>query len=187
MKFQFSDYAKNMKNESAIVYPDSCGPSVLLTKECFQSEQEFEFWKSVSDEDYRNRERGARREKAHTISLGDVAEINIAVLSAEEAILLHDEHAEEELLLQRILFGLQSILSGTQLRRLRLHVINGMPVKEIAAAEQVILHPQFPKVLSRPKGESLQPISLPSNNLGAAQSAPSMKATILFRKNLSHH
>ena len=110
-----------MKHESAIVYPDSCGPSVLLTKECFQSEQEFEFWKSVSDEDYRNRERGARREKAHTISLGDFAEINIAVLSAEEAILLHDEHAEEKLLLQRILSRLQSILSDTQLRRLRLH------------------------------------------------------------------
>lgn len=137
MKFQLSDYAKNLKNKSAIICPDCCGPSVLLTMQSFQSEQDFVFWKSVSDEDYRNRERGARREKAHTVSLGDVAEINAAALSAEEAILLHDERAEEKLLLQRILSRLQSILSDIQLRRLRLHVINGIPVKEIAAAEHV--------------------------------------------------
>lgn len=137
MKFQLSDYTKNLKNKSAIVCPDSSGRDILLTGACFQSEQEFAFWKSVSDEDYRSRERGARRENAHTVSLGDVAEINAAALSAEEAILLHAERAEEELYLQKILFGLQSILSDTQLRRLRMHVINGISAKEIAAAEQV--------------------------------------------------
>lgn len=71
MKRYVSDYAMNLKNKTAIVCPSFCGPNIFLTAEHFKDDQEFSFWKTVSDEDYRLRDSAERREKANTVLLDD--------------------------------------------------------------------------------------------------------------------
>ena len=137
LKYQQSDFEKNLKNKGAIVYPATNGPTVFLTAEFFDSQDEFAFWKSVSDEDYRSREKDERREKTHTVSLDDVPEINAAAISAETEILLRAESAQQKTKVRSLLLDLKANLSATQLRRLGLHVISGLPVKEIAAIDHV--------------------------------------------------
>ena len=137
MKYQQSDFEKNLKNKGAIVYPAINGPTVFLTAEFFDSQDEFAFWKSISDEDYRSREKNERREKTHTVSLDDVPGINAAAISAETEILLRAESAQQKTKVRSLLLDLKANLSATQLRRLGLHVISGLPVKEIAAIDHV--------------------------------------------------
>lgn len=48
-----SDYALNKKNQDSIVYCDSTGHITHITSADFSSEEEFLFWKSWSDADYK--------------------------------------------------------------------------------------------------------------------------------------
>ena len=132
MKIYVSEFAKNLMNKGAIVCPCAVGPSVLLTENCFSSKQEFEHWKSVSDEDYRLRERAERRETLHTIPDSFAAASSPASPSAERVVLSAIEEAERRTRLQVLL----EPLTSSQRRRLLL-LLDGMNIKEIAATEGV--------------------------------------------------
>lgn len=48
-----SDYALNKKDPNSIVYNGIDGGMIRIKKEDFSSDEEFLFWKSWSDEDYK--------------------------------------------------------------------------------------------------------------------------------------
>ena len=48
-----SDYAMNKKDQDSIVYSGSDGHVTRITRADFSSEEEFLFWKSWSDADYK--------------------------------------------------------------------------------------------------------------------------------------
>ena len=51
-----SDYALNKLDKDAIVCPSATGVHIRLTREDFASEDEFLYWKKLSDSDYHKRE-----------------------------------------------------------------------------------------------------------------------------------
>ena len=130
------EYAVNKKNPSAIVYPNPCGRSVFLTAEMFHSEQEFAFWKNVSDDDYRARERAERREAAHVIAWAETVTPSFA-LSAEQELLKKTEAYDRHCRLQNVVLFLRTSLTKTQYQRFLLHVLFGVSETQIAAHEGV--------------------------------------------------
>lgn len=50
-------YVLNKKDRNALVYRDSMGTISRLTRDMFRSDEEFEYWKKWSDEDYHNEEK----------------------------------------------------------------------------------------------------------------------------------
>ena len=50
-------YVLNKKDRNALVYRDSMGTISRLTRDMFSSDEEFEYWKKWSDEDYHNEEK----------------------------------------------------------------------------------------------------------------------------------
>lgn len=137
MKFYLTEYAVNKKNAAAIVYPSLCGPAVFLTKDFFENDQEFTYWKKISDEDYRVSESAERFEATHTVSMSSVLEISTISPSVEQMLfdqLDADSKAKE---LQSIMELLCRRLTCKQLRRYLLHVVGRKPQKRIAALEKV--------------------------------------------------
>ena len=55
-----SDYALNKLDKEAIVYPSVTGVHIRLTREDFASEEEFLYWKKLSDGDYKDIESTGR-------------------------------------------------------------------------------------------------------------------------------
>ena len=51
-----SDYALNKLDKDAIVCPSATGVHIRLPREDFASEEEFLYWKELSDSDYHKRE-----------------------------------------------------------------------------------------------------------------------------------
>lgn len=137
MKRYVSDYAMNLKNKTAIVCPSYCGPNIFLTAEHFKDDQEFTFWKTVSDEDYRLRESAERREKANTVLLDDLPHILAAADSSEAVLLAQYEAAETRALLRQTVAKLRGLLTPPQFRRFWLCVICGKPRCEVAKQEGV--------------------------------------------------
>lgn len=137
MNFSISDFEKNLKNKTAIVCPDACGPSVLLTAEFFENDQAFAFWKSVSDNDYRLREKANRRENYHTVFLSDLPETLTATSGADVALFMQLDAAAERSRLREIKITLRAILTPTQLRRFWLCAVYGCSRSELAVKEGV--------------------------------------------------
>ncbi len=50
-------YVLNKKDRNALVYRDSMGTISRLTRDMFSSDEEFEYWKKWSDEDYYDEEK----------------------------------------------------------------------------------------------------------------------------------
>lgn len=137
MKRYVSDYAMNLKNKTAIVCPSYCGPNIFLTAEHFKDDQEFTFWKTVSDEDYRLRESAERREKANTVLLDDHPQLFAAADSSEAMLLARYEAAETRAQLHQALAKLRELLTPSQFRRFWLCVVCGKPRCEVAKQEGV--------------------------------------------------
>jgi len=55
-----SDFALNKFDKDAIVCPSVTGVHTRLTREAFSSEEEFLYWKQLSDGDYKDTEAAGR-------------------------------------------------------------------------------------------------------------------------------
>lgn len=139
-----SIYTLNKKDPDAIVYPSMDGGLIRLTRECFASEEEFLYWKRISDKDYHKREKGEHIQANHSISLESLPEKVAATHSSETEIIEHHEQQEREQIRQLLLAGLDNCLTATQRRRLWLHYVRGMTVRQIAQQEK-ISHPNIVK------------------------------------------
>ena len=132
-----SFYAANKYDKDAIVCPDANGELVRLTKEFFQSESDFLYWKSISDEDYHARDNADTEEEKHTVPLGVDAEIVSAVPGPEEWLIAQIDHAERGKTSMELLCLIQGIVTPTQYRRLVLYYGQGFVQQTIAEIEKV--------------------------------------------------
>jgi len=142
-----SDYALNKADTEAIVYIDSSGAVTRLTQTSFASLEEFQRWKAWSDTDYHKLEKKNHIFSNHTVlTTGD----GIAVQSAEDMLIAAQDQQERQELVHLLMLGLDSCLTQTQHRRLWMHSVDGMTVRQIAAVENVS-HPSVVECLMAAK------------------------------------
>ena len=132
-----SDYALNKKDPEAIVCKSVSGVHIRLTRVDFSSDEEFQKWKSWSDEDYHIREKEEHIHADKTVSLYKVSEIVLAVQSPDDALMDEYDQQERERLLHQVTVGLDCCLTPAQRRRLRLYYVDGLTVRQIAEKEGV--------------------------------------------------
>ena len=149
-----SDYALNKMAPDAIVYKDAAGEVTRLTQADFPSLEEFQRWKTWSDENYHDTEKASHVYYNHTRSLHGLSEKAVAVPSPEDTMIEDQEQQERRELRRMLMKGLDSCLTQTQRRRLWLYCVDGLTVRQIAEAENV-KHPSIIECLTAAK-EKLQ-------------------------------
>ena len=130
-----SDYSLNKNDPDAIVCRSADGVHIRLTREDFDSEEEFLRWKNWSDDDYHTMVKMGRGYDDNCISLIEAADARLP--SAEEVMLapiLEAECAEHH---AALLEKVRSSLTSKQYRRLRMYYLDGKTEAEIAHEEGV--------------------------------------------------
>ena len=141
-----SDYALNKMAPDAIVYKDAAGEVTRLTQADFPSLEEFQRWKTWSDENYHDTEKASHVYYNHTRSLHGLSEKAVAVPSPEDTMIEDQEQQERRELRRMLMKGLDSCLW--------LYCVDGLTVRQIAEAENV-KHPSIIECLTAAK-EKLQ-------------------------------
>lgn len=98
-----TDYARNKKDSSAIVYCDAEGRIIRLTRKDFSSLEEFLKWKAWSDASYHIIEKADHIYGNNTLSLESLPETAAAVSSTEDVLSM-----QLDLLERTALYGLVS-------------------------------------------------------------------------------
>lgn len=129
-----TDFVLNKFDKTAIVCQSVSGPDVRLTREDFASEEEFNYWKAWSDDDYKEIDRIGREDNA-CLSFED--QQGIRVPSAEDVVLAPYIEAEEKERRRRMLEQIRTSLTEKQYRRLCLYYLEKKGEAEIAALENV--------------------------------------------------
>ena len=130
-----SDYSLNKNDPYAIVCRSTDGVHIRLTREDFNSEEEFLRWKNWSDNDYYTMVKAGRGYDDNCISLIEAADTQLP--SAEEVMLAPMEKAEGDVRRAVLLEKVRSSLTRTQYRRLQMYYLKGMTEAEIARQEGV--------------------------------------------------
>ncbi len=130
-----SNYAQNKMDPEAIVYIDSWGMLVRLTLEDFASPEEFQRWKEWSDNDYRKTDNADALFSKRTLSLHDLSDRVVTNQSPEDVLVKAHELRERQELRCLLQEGIDTCLTATQRRRLCLHYIYGLTVRQIAHLE----------------------------------------------------
>ena len=137
--YRKSEYAKNKMNRTAIVYTHSGEVEVRLTFEKVSMEQpeiteeEFQIFKDVSDEFFKEIENNDSREgrkKACTFS-DEIENQTTPVNSAEEEYIKNEEQNDVQSRISRVF----STLTETEKRRFEMMFIKGYSLKKIADIE----------------------------------------------------
>lgn len=129
-----SDYALNKTDREAIVCPCACGEHIRLTRKDFSSDEEFDYWKAWSDDNYHRIELDSRKDDD---CFSFEAQLETPTPSAEEAILASYMTAELAEQRRQALEHVKDRLTHKQFRRLYLHYVKGFSVEEIADIEGV--------------------------------------------------
>ena len=130
-----SDYSLNKNDSDAIVCRSADGVHIRLTREDFDSEEEFLRRKNWSDDDYYTTENNKRSYYDNCLALNET--LDVPFPSAEDVMLapiLEAECAERRAILLEMV---KSSLTGKQYRRLRMYYVQGMTEAEIALQEGV--------------------------------------------------
>ena len=126
-----SDYALNKLDKDAIVCPSATGVHIRLTREDFASEEEFLYWKELSDSDYHKRELAGWNDSR---SLSLETQRDCPLMSAEDIVFAPYLAAEQR---RRLLEQVRRCLTEKQYRRLCLYYLEGKTEAEIAVLEGV--------------------------------------------------
>ena len=126
-------YSRNKRNSRAILCPDAFEQDHPLTPEQFSSEEEFQFWKTWSDEDYHDWELADHIYSDHTSPL---TEYSAAEPSPEAIILARLDRRESVAFAQSSLQKIRGLVTEKQYRRIRMYC-EGMTYREIAEKEGV--------------------------------------------------
>lgn len=129
-----SDYALNKMDKNAIVCPSATGIHTRLTREDFASEEEFLYWKNLSDSDYHKRELEGWNDSR---SLSLETQRDKPLMSAEDMALAPYLIAEQVKRRRQLLEQVKSRLTEKQYRRLCLYYLEGKTEAEIAGLEGV--------------------------------------------------
>lgn len=130
-----SDYALNKKDKEAIVCPSATGVHIRLTREDFDSEEEFLRWKAWSDGDYKGIESAGRDYYDNCISLNEA--MKSTGTSAEDVFLAPLLKAEQKERRTALMQQVKKVLTETQYRRLWMLCVEGKSVNKIAELEGV--------------------------------------------------
>ena len=129
-----SDYALNKKDPDAIVYIDAAGTLTRLTLADFSSQEEFQRWKTWSDESYRQIENAGIAFSKHILSLSCLSE-KATTQSPEDTLVETLEQQEREEMRRLLMKGFDSCLTPKQHRRLWLSCVCGLTVRQISQTE----------------------------------------------------
>lgn len=128
-------YVLNKKDKNALVYRDSMGNISRLTRDMFSSDEEFEYWKKWSDEDYHDEEKERHIFADNTLYIEGISEEAATVDSPEDLFFSSLSSLERTELCSILMDKYNSCLTATQKRRVWLHFVNGKTLREIAALE----------------------------------------------------
>lgn len=137
-----SDYALNKKDQDSIVYSGSDGYVAHITRADFSSEEEFLFWKSWSDADYKETDYTESYFHRHTVGLDTIGDNAGNIPSPEEMLLYKAEREEQVQEAMELVQMISESLTEVQFRRLWLHYVHKENVRSIAQAEGVA-HPSI--------------------------------------------
>lgn len=132
-----SDHALNKRDPDAIVYQDTSGNTIRLTRADFSSEEEFVLWKAWSDADYHRREKEDHLHANHTVSFEDLPDRLSTLPSMDNTLADKFGQQEQTRLHTEKMELLKGCLSEIQFRRLWMHHVEGRTVREIAKREGV--------------------------------------------------
>lgn len=137
-----SDYALNKKDQDSIVYCGSDGYVAHITRADFSSDEEFLFWKSWSDADYKETDYAESYFHRHTVGLDTIGDNAGNIPSPEEMLLYKAEREEQAQEAMKLVQMISESLTEVQFRRLWLHYVQRENVRSIAQAEGVA-HPSI--------------------------------------------
>ena len=137
-----SDYALNKKDQDSIVYCGSDGYVAHITRADFSSEEEFLFWKSWSDANYKETDSAKSYFHRHTVGLDTIGDNASNIPSPEEMLLYKAEREEQVQEAMKLVQMISESLTEVQFRRLWLHYVQRENVRSIAQAEGVA-HPSI--------------------------------------------
>lgn len=129
-----SDYALNKKDKDAIVCPSVTGVHTRLVREDFDSEEEFLYWKAVSDGDYKKIEAACRDYNDNCVRLTADRTTGESIEDVLLAPLLKTERAKQRAALLKRVKGL---LTEKQYRRMWMLLVDGLTVERIAQQDGV--------------------------------------------------
>lgn len=132
-----SVYALNKHDAEAIVYPSAEGETVRLTRQDFNTDAEFMFWKQWSDQDYHAEDNADVREARHTIPIDLLPEQVLSVPGTEQQMLLDLDRFERGKLCAETIRLIRQSVTELQYRRMWLYYVEGLTQQEIAAHESV--------------------------------------------------
>ena len=132
-----SIYALNKKDPNAIVYTDTDGNLIRLTRDDFASEDEFLRWKGWSDDNFHTEDKRDVAEDKHSISLDDLSEEALAMPAVDIVMERHLDRTEKQQKAAEKVAWLKDMLTETQFRRLWMYRVEGMTEAEIAQKEGV--------------------------------------------------
>lgn len=128
-------YVLNKKDRNALVYRDSMGTISRLARDMFSSDEEFEYWKKWSDEDYHNEEKERHVFADNTLYIDGMSEEAATEDSPEDLFFMSLSSLERTELCSILMEKFNSCLTATQRRRVWLHLVDGKTLREIAALE----------------------------------------------------
>lgn len=129
-----TDFTLNKFDKNAIVCQSVSGFNIRLTREDFDSEEEFIYWKNWSDCNYKEIDRIGREDDA---CLSFEAQRSAPLPSVEDVVLSPYIEAEQGERWRRMLEQIKTCLTTKQYRRLCLYYLDGKTEAEIAAMEGI--------------------------------------------------
>lgn len=134
---KLSIYALNKKDPDAVVYPSVTGKPIRVTRDDFDSEEEFLAFKAWSDENFRTEDNRDVVEGKRHVSIDDISEAAFAVPAVDKVMEQHLDRTEERRQASEMVVKLKDKLTETQFRRLWMYHIDGKTESEIAEIEGV--------------------------------------------------
>ena len=144
-----SDYALNKKDKDTIVYRGNDGYEQRLTKNDFSSEEEFQFWKVWSDNDYHSTDNADTYYLRHIVGM-DTLDGKISIASPEDTMIEEIDRKEQIATARETVNSIMRILTEVQFRRIWCHFALGLKVRVIAKLEGVT-HPNIVKSITSAK------------------------------------
>lgn len=132
-----SSYALNKKDANAIVYMDANENITRLTREDFASEEEFQKWKSWSDENYHTEDNGDVVEGKHNMPIDDLSEAALAIPAIDVVMDRQHEKSERRRMASAMVSQIRDKLTETQFRRLWMYLVDGMTIDKIGKIEGI--------------------------------------------------
>ena len=128
-------YSLNKLNPDAIVYMDAEKNAVRLTREDFDTDEEFQEWKSWSDVDFHDEELGDHRYADHKIPNGCLLDCDDTDQSPDAIVEREEDRQEQAEYAAEVVRQIRHILTDKQFNRLWMHYVDGMTIEAIAEAE----------------------------------------------------